>query len=170
MIEELLCCYINNKQLSIELSDSDIILLIEQSLQTLLFPVTHNKEYRKYYISWVVKQEEFFSIQNDISQIFNDKNINHIYFKGSIISKLYDDPSVRTRGDIDLYVSPNDISKAKKLLLDNGFEIDNQLDLDFKPGLYKQVEAFLSDEKDERLLTIESQFKHLDFYEKIDLV
>ena len=128
MIEELLCCYINNKQLSIELSDSDIILLIEQSLQTLLFPVTHNKEYRKYYISWVVKQEEFFSIQNDISQIFNDKNINHIYFKGSIISKLYDDPSVRTRGDIDLYVSPNDISKAKKLLLDNGFEIDNQLE------------------------------------------
>jgi len=49
-----------------------------------------------------------------------------------------------------------------------GVEIDNQLDLDFKPGLYKQVEAFLSDEKDERLLTIEGQFKHLDFYEKID--
>ena len=47
-------------------------------------------------------------------------------------------------------------------------EIDNHLDLDFKPGLYKQVEAFLSEENDDRLLTIEGQLKHLDFYEKID--
>ncbi len=47
-------------------------------------------------------------------------------------------------------------------------ELDNQLDIDFKPGLYKQVEAFLFKEKDERLVTIEEQINHMDFYEKID--
>lgn len=47
-------------------------------------------------------------------------------------------------------------------------EINDQLDIDFKPGLYKQVEAFLSYEKDDRLLTIEEQINHMDFYEKIE--
>lgn len=47
-------------------------------------------------------------------------------------------------------------------------EIDNQLDIDFKPGLYKQVEAFLFNKNSEKLLTIEEQINHMDFYEKID--
>lgn len=46
-------------------------------------------------------------------------------------------------------------------------EINNQLDLDFKPGLYKQVEAFLFKENDVRLITIEEQLNHMNFYEKI---
>jgi predicted dehydrogenase len=46
--------------------------------------------------------------------------------------------------------------------------LDDQLDIDFKPGLYKQVQAFLSDKKDPRLLTIADQVKHLVFFEKIE--
>ncbi len=46
--------------------------------------------------------------------------------------------------------------------------IDDKLDLQYKPGLFKQVEAFLSEKHDNRLLTIDEQLKHLDFYEKID--
>ena len=45
-------------------------------------------------------------------------------------------------------------------------DIDNQLDIKFKPGLYKQVEAFIS-KNDDRLLTIEEQIQHIEFYEKI---
>ena len=47
-------------------------------------------------------------------------------------------------------------------------EIDNQLDKDFKPGLYKQIEAFLFKKNNDRLVTIQDQVKHMDFYEKID--
>lgn len=46
--------------------------------------------------------------------------------------------------------------------------IDDHLDVDFKPGLYKQVQAFLSEEKDTRLLAIADQVKHLEFYERIE--
>ena len=123
-IIKLLKSYINKEQLNMDISDSDIKVLKEQSLQTLLYPLTNNKEYKKYYISWVLKQEEFYNIQNELTNIFNSNNICHVYFKGSVLSKLYDDPSVRTRGDIDLYVSPNDIDKARKLLEDNGFKVD----------------------------------------------
>lgn len=46
-------------------------------------------------------------------------------------------------------------------------ELDDKLDIDFKPGLYKQVDAFLSN-KNDKLVTIEEQIRHMDFYEKID--
>ena len=46
--------------------------------------------------------------------------------------------------------------------------IDDKYDVDFKPGLYKQTRAFLSNEKDFRLLTIEDQVKHMSIYEKIE--
>ena len=47
-------------------------------------------------------------------------------------------------------------------------KLNNQLDIDFKPGLYKQVETFLYNKKDDRLITIENQINHMEFYEKID--
>ena len=127
MIKELLKSYVNNEKLNIEINAKELNLLIDQSLQTLLYPVTNNKLYKKYYVAWVLKQDEFYKIQEEITNIFNKNNINHIYFKGSVLSKIYDDPSVRTRGDIDLYISPNDLDDAKKLLLDNGFIIDKNI-------------------------------------------
>ncbi len=46
--------------------------------------------------------------------------------------------------------------------------IDDKIDVEFKPGLYKQTKAFLSNEKDLRLLSIEEQLSHMDIYEKIE--
>lgn len=123
-ITELLKKYVNNEELDYTFSNKEMSLLIEQSLQTIVYPLTHNKEYKKYYVSWVLKQETFFKVQEEITQIFNDNNINHVYFKGSVLAKIYDDSTVRTRGDIDLYINPYDLDKAKKLLLDNGYICD----------------------------------------------
>ena len=123
-IIKLLNSYVNKEKLNMDINDSDIKLLKEQSLQTLLYPVTEDKKYKSYYVSWVLKQESFYKLQEDITNIFNTNNINHVYFKGSILSKIYDDPSVRTRGDIDLYIDSNDFNKAKELLIESGYEPD----------------------------------------------
>lgn len=45
------------------------------------------------------------------------------------------------------------------------FPLDDELDIKFKPGLYKQVESFLKNKKN--LLTIEDQVKHLKYYAQI---
>lgn len=45
------------------------------------------------------------------------------------------------------------------------FPLDDELDVKFKPGLYKQVESFLKNKKN--LLTIEDQVKHLKHYAQI---
>ena len=47
-------------------------------------------------------------------------------------------------------------------------EIDDEFDTKFKPGLYRQVEAFMSDVQDDRLVKIEDQLLHMDVYEKIE--
>ena len=49
-------------------------------------------------------------------------------------------------------------------------EIDDYLDKKFKPGLYKQVEAFMQKIPDNRLLTLEEQVQHLEFYKKIECI
>ena len=124
-MQEFIKClkaYIKNEKLNKIDNDKDLInLALEQSLQTILYPVYNDKSYKKYYIGWVVKQEEFLSVQNEITNIFNDNNINHLYFKGSVLCNLYDDISVRTRGDIDVYVDINDLDNARKALLKKGF-------------------------------------------------
>ena len=124
-MQEFIKClqaYLKGEKLNKIDNDKDLInLALEQSLQTILYPVYNDKSYKKYYIGWVVKQEEFLSIQNEITNIFNANNINHLYFKGSVLCNLYDDPSIRTRGDIDVYVSPENLELAKKMLIYNNY-------------------------------------------------
>ena len=47
-------------------------------------------------------------------------------------------------------------------------EIEDELDIKFKPGFYKQTESFINDIKDGKKKTIQDQLKSLDYYEKID--
>ncbi|EOS75943.1 hypothetical protein C819_02018 [Lachnospiraceae bacterium 10-1] len=49
-------------------------------------------------------------------------------------------------------------------------EIDDHLDKEFKPGLYKQVEAFVKDLDDGKRITLSEQLMHMDFYEKIEQI
>ena len=43
----------------------------------------------------------------------------------------------------------------------------NPPDINFKPGLFKQVESFLNNHKE--LLTTQEQIKHLETYSKIKI-
>ncbi|MDE5565937.1 MAG: nucleotidyltransferase family protein, partial [Anaeroplasmataceae bacterium] len=125
-IIEVLKKYINNEQVENASFETELLKIsIEQSLQPLLYNVISVKEYKKYYISWAIKQESFFKLQDEITEILNQNNIKHIYFKGAVLSKIYDDPSVRTRGDIDIYIENDSFELAKNKLLEKGFELES---------------------------------------------
>lgn len=49
----------------------------------------------------------------------------------------------------------------------NPVDIDDVIDKEYKPGLYKQIEAFLEGKNSNRLVTISEQLKHMDYYERI---
>ena len=153
-MQEFIKClqaYLKNEKLNKIEDDKDLInLAIEQSLQTILYPVYNDKSYKKYYIGWVVKQEEFLSLQNEITNIFNSNNINHLFTKGSVLCEYYDDPSIRTRGDIDVFVEYNDLLQAKDILSSNGFiyEEAGRHDIHFiKNGILIELHYALFDEE-----------------------
>ena len=124
-LKDTLKAYLKGEKLNNESFDLNLLNhAISQSLDPILYPVYGLKEYKKYYISWVLKQEKLYDMDLEITNLFNQNHIKHIYFKGTVLSRIYDDRSIRTRGDIDFYVSESDMDLAHKILLENGYTDD----------------------------------------------
>lgn len=161
---DLVSKYLRGEKLNIDIDKDLLNELISQSLQTILYPLTNS--YKNYYISWVIKQEEFYKLEKEITDLFNQNKISHVYFKGTVLSKIYDDPYIRTRGDIDLYVMPKDLDKAVNILKQNGYILDESEDCMHHIGLNKNglnVEVhfnmFDTDEDKEWLTIFNEPFK-----------
>lgn len=50
----------------------------------------------------------------------------------------------------------------------NPVEIDDKIDLDFKPGFYKEVESFINGIDDGKKKTIQDQLRYMEYFEKIE--
>lgn len=94
----------------------------EQNLLPFLYAVYQKKEFKQYYITSVLVQEKFLSLQEQITKLFNQHQIKHIYLKGSVLCKIYPDVALRTRGDIDVLIEECDLVKARRLFKDMGYE------------------------------------------------
>lgn len=57
----------------------------------------------------------------EISKLFSENNVLHIFLKGSIVKKYYPSPFLRKSGDIDLLINNNNKEKADDLLKKSGF-------------------------------------------------
>ena len=53
---------------------------------------------------------------NEISGLFSENNIKHIFLKGSIVKKYYPQPFLRRSGDIDILVNSTDKQKADEIM------------------------------------------------------
>lgn len=70
-----------------------------------------------------------------------------------------------------LYFKPMEklLVQEKGSVAVNPIEIDDALDVMYKPGLYRQVESFLQENNDGKKITIQEQLAHMQWYEKIDM-
>lgn len=48
-------------------------------------------------------------------------------------------------------------------------EIDDELDIKYKPGFYKEVESFINELNDDKKKTIQDQLRYMDYFEKIEM-
>ncbi len=103
-----------------------LVLLKEQALLPYLFYVSESKKGRNFYYASMMHQETLNSLQEQLTDLFNKNDINHLYVKGSIINKIYDDNALRTRGDIDVYLDIKDLEKAKNILINEGFTYEKE--------------------------------------------
>ncbi len=129
LIIQLFHAYFNHELLDNSLlNNRDFLMLLkEQSLLPYLHYVFDNKKVNNFYYASLVHQEMLNDMQQNITNLFNNNKIKHFYFKGSVLNYLYDDNALRTRGDIDVYIDISDMEKAKHLLKDYGFTLDENI-------------------------------------------
>lgn len=111
------------KEETLNLSDIDeefIRVAKEQTFQPMLYTVTKDPKYRKYYIQSALIHEKFNRVGQLVDDILNEAKIPHIFLKGYELQNLYPDPNLRMMGDIDILVDQKDHNKAEKFLIANG--------------------------------------------------
>lgn len=56
--------------------------------------------------------------KNEISNLFKEHQIKHIYFRGSLLRDRFINPLMRMSNDIDIYVDKSDLERAERLIIE----------------------------------------------------
>lgn len=76
-----------------------------------------------------------------LNALMQQSGIPYVILKGCASASFYDDPLLRTMGDVDFLVRPEDFSKADKLLVQNGF-IPHDIDHEYEKAYSKDGVVF----------------------------
>ena len=93
------------------------------AIEKLKYPISE-EIYKKFFLSAAkisFNNSKLLEIQDKAVKIFDDNNIPYVVLKGSGISMLYKDSSLRMTSDIDILVSKDDFERAENFLLQAGF-------------------------------------------------
>lgn len=120
-----------------------------QSVISLAFSALPKSEVpQKIFAHWKALVNENLAVNSKISyahtmlnELLNQAKIPYVILKGCASAEYYDDPLLRTMGDVDFYVSPEYFEKADKLLLKNGFK-SNEIDHEYEKAYTKDDVIF----------------------------
>ena len=76
-----------------------------------------------------------------LNELLNQAGIPYVILKGCASAEYYDDPLLRTMGDVDFYVPQDSFEKADKLLTKNGFQF-NEIDHEYEKAYTKDDVVF----------------------------
>ena len=120
-----------------------------QSVVSLAFSALPKDEVPKtFYAHWKALVNENLAVNSKISYahtmlngLLNQAKIPYVILKGCASAEYYDDPLLRTMGDVDFYVPHSYFEKADKLLLKNGFK-SNEIDHEYEKAYTKDDVIF----------------------------
>lgn len=120
-----------------------------QSVVSLAFSALPKDEVsQSVYTHWRALVNENLAVNSKISyahtmlnELLNQAKIPYVILKGCASAEYYDDPLLRTMGDVDFYVPPAYFEKADKLLLKNGFK-SNEIDHEYEKAYTKDKVIF----------------------------
>jgi len=129
--------FINNKVEALD-GSIDYSMLFEFSnahnLSAVLFCVLKNAPNKDIIPADIYKrfEDDFYSavfrysiqggIADELSSIFEENEIKHIFFKGVQLREYYPTPQSRVMGDVDVLIEEENREKVKALLTKNGYE------------------------------------------------
>ena len=120
-----------------------------QSVISLAFSsLPKNEVPQNVYAHWKALVNENLAVNSKISYahtmlngLLNQAKIPYVILKGCASAEYYDDPLLRTMGDVDFYVPHSYFEKADKLLLKNGFK-SNEIDHEYEKAYTKDDVIF----------------------------
>jgi hypothetical protein len=131
----ILKSYINNERLCIDdYADWDGLFIVAKIHDLLGIVAAMDAKYhfikdksvaqkfRQYMIVSVKYSVLFETVYREVSLALANEKIKNIVVKGPIVKRYYPDTDLRTMGDIDLVIHKDDMPKAKKVMLQLGFE------------------------------------------------
>ena len=104
-------------------------LLAEAKAQS-VFPIVYSaisekcdlSKFMPLYYSMLSQNIQVIEEHKNIHKLLSENNIPYVFLKGCASARYYPDPLLRTMGDVDLLILPQDTEKADKLLTSNGFK------------------------------------------------
>lgn len=79
------------------------------------------KWFKSVYSIMVSNQKVLFQ-QTSLISLLDSENIDYVILKGTSASIGYPNPAVRVMGDVDFLIKHEDLERATKLLIDNGYK------------------------------------------------
>ena len=134
--------------------------LLRYARKQAIFPLISNNfesdpKIKEQLLLHVLRFERYESILSSVASCFTREKIVFIPLKGSITSRYYPEPWMRTRSDIDILVQSDRLDRALELMTTQlGFEIDGRnyhdITLRHKSGLFVELHFSLF-EKEEKM-------------------
>lgn len=85
------------------------------------FPEAQRKPWRDAEYAQIANFIRYAMVQDQLCQLFVEHDVKAVIVKGSAVAIYYPQPFLRTMGDIDLMVLPEQYPRAKKLMLEAGY-------------------------------------------------
>lgn len=156
----------NNSKTSI----TNIKYLLSEARAQTIFPLVFNilskdsdlSAYQSEYFSIISNNVKVFEEHKRIHKLLCENDIQYVFLKGCASARYYPDQLLRTMGDVDLLVWPEDTEKVDGLLISAGYEkqidsddYDSHISYKSKNGvvceLHRQINGIPKNETSEKI-------------------
>lgn len=122
--------------------------IVKESVRQTVFPAIYSlvKEkcddtYDKRFSQIIAKNIRVEYAHNEVHRVLSENNIPYVVLKGMASASYYKEPMLRMMGDVDVLVSPDNITKADELLKSIGFVTTDDINGDDMHIGYKRKDG-----------------------------
>lgn len=90
------------------------------------------------FFRYAVAGTQNFAEHRELHEMMSENNIPYVAMKGLASAMYYPEPSLRSMGDVDFLIRPEDLAKAGKLLESSGLNVDHGEEEDSKHITYRR--------------------------------
>lgn len=126
----------------------DVKEIVKESVRQTVFPVIYSlikdkcdDTYDKRFSQIIAKNIRVEFAHNEVHRVLSENNISYVVLKGVASASYYKEPMLRMMGDVDVLVSPENITKADKLLKSIGFVTTDNINGDDMHIGYKRKDG-----------------------------